>query len=253
MNTFTKHEILLKPCMKSDNLVWYGQALNGMLFERLRSVDELLALSVHGRETKPFSLRYTLKGGSVLLTLGLWDSALRQALLCALWPGIEVSISGKTYTLETVFLKSKFDPMDASPIELSRQFTLSFRSPTCFRSSGRTLLFPDWKRVLASLYRDWKTAGGAMPDDNEIASLTAGIYPAHYTLETKEIHFGAFTLTGFTGFCVYKTAPDLSTDIRNKLAAVIQISDYAGVGYKTTMGMGAVDVRLENRKNRSNF
>ena len=248
MNTFTQHEILLNPHTKSIHRAWYGQALHGMLHERLRSVDEGLAICLHAQETKPFSLRYTLKGDNIILTLGLWDSVLRQALLCALWPGSKVTICGTTYQVETVFQKSKFDPADALPIDFTGQFTVYFRSPTCFRSSGQTVLFPEWWRVLASLYRDWKIAGGAIFEDDELTALTTGVLPTHYALETKNINFGTFMRTGFTGFCVYKTMPKLPHGVRDKLVELIQILDYVGVGYKTTMGMGAVDVRMKKGK-----
>ena len=187
---------------------------------------------------------YALKGECILLTVGIWDFTLRQAFLCALWPGSEVLINYKEYQIEAVYLKKKFDPMDASPLDMPRQFTLSFRTPTCFRSSGRTLLFPEWRLVLASFYRDWQTAGGVSLEDHVMADLVEGAYPVHYSLETKQVQFGTFALSGFTGFCVYRMMPNLASGARNKLANIVQISDYVGVGYKTTMGMGAVDIRL---------
>lgn len=60
--------------------------------------------------------------------------------------------------------------------------------------------------------------------------------PLCYALQTKDISFGSFVLTGFAGWCEYRA------DSAPETQALLRVLPYTGVGYKTAQGMGAVQV-----------
>ena len=63
------------------------------------------------------------------------------------------------------------------------------------------------------------------------------------SLRTKTLYFPNYTQKGFVGSCSYSIkAPDDDAALLTTLAA---FAYYAGVGYKTTMGMGQVRVTFE--------
>ena len=70
------------------------------------------------------------------------------------------------------------------------------------------------------------------------------LHPLCYALQTKDISFGSFVLTGFVGWCEYQV--DGSPEAQVLLRAL----PYMGAGYKTAQGMGAVRVCKSNKGGR---
>jgi len=59
-------------------------------------------------------------------------------------------------------------------------------------------------------------------------------------LQTHVVHFPNFVQKGFTGTCTYSFRDEGVSE----LAILAAFAPYAGVGYKTTMGMGQVQTGL---------
>jgi CRISPR-associated endoribonuclease Cas6 len=126
---------------------------------------------------------------------------------------------------------------------------LDFRSPTAFsfgqRPWGRQVhVLPDPRLVFGSLARAW--AAFAPPElgldvraveqyaaDNVVIQHLSG-------LETRMQHFGRYAQVGFVGRVEYRLMDrsDEGSPWRQAFNALADFAFYAGVGYKTTMGMG---------------
>jgi len=223
LSAFTQFEILLR--LEGTLTGWLGHLLHGMLFAQLAQVDPLLAGHLHAQKRKPFSLWYQEREGLILLHVSTWDEALGVALPGAFPPGNFARLSR---TRAEILSCSQKEPPSERQAALE-QFRLCFLSPACFRSSGRTLLFPEGRLIVESLSR---ASGLPMPDVPDQC-----LRPLRYALKTEEVLFGPYVLTGFVGWCEYSAvaAPELQ--------ALLRVMPYTGIGYKTAQGMGAVQVR----------
>lgn len=130
---------------------------------------------------------------------------------------------------------------------------LAFRSPTAFSDGQqpwgkRMHLFPDPDRVfprLAHVWNAWAPPDLALDLPALRAFVAASVVPAQYALETRVIHFDRHTQVGFVGRCHYAlfptpAQPSVGADLTPAQAVhlLARFAFFAGVGQKTTMGMG---------------
>ena len=122
---------------------------------------------------------------------------------------------------------------------------LEFHTPTAFSSNERnvTRLFPEPALVFRSLGKRWNMHAGEQFafDDGLLEELCEGIRVERYALETRKALLGPRKGTkGFVGSCEYSVGRRGSADRRRFLRLLADFAFYAGVGLRTTMGMGQV-------------
>lgn len=145
--------------------------------------------------------------------------------------------------------------------------TMEFRSPTAFSDGQLTWgkrmhLFPDADRVfgrLARVWNAWAPPALALSVRAIQAYAQEWVAVAEHRLQTHTFHFDRHTQVGFTGRCTYAlmdagraaTLPGQSGAAQGSTVCVgadltparalhllADFAFYAGVGQKTTMGMG---------------
>ena len=123
--------------------------------------------------------------------------------------------------------------------------TLSFTSPTAFNISGNYFaLVPEPILVWESLIRSWNCYA---PDPLHIEgqvlrdTLRHNITIIACDLSTHILHYPKYAQKGFTGICTYHLPQEEKQAAQ--LTRLAAFARFAGVGYKTTMGMG--QVRME--------
>lgn len=131
----------------------------------------------------------------------------------------------------------------------SRLITLDFTSATAFsfgqRPWGKEFhVLPDARLVFASLARTWRAfAPPELALDPRVVERYAKenvVLQRLEGLETRMQHFGRHPQVGFTGRVTYRHMDRTgeAEDWWQRLQALAAFAFYAGVGYKTTMGMG---------------
>jgi CRISPR-associated endoribonuclease Cas6 len=127
-----------------------------------------------------------------------------------------------------------------------RKLTLQFATPTAFSNGDKRFeLLPHPKRVWESLVRVWNRYAPAVlaVDKMPLTSfLEESVLVSDHQLDTATLHYPKHTQKGFLGICTYEM--DAGDPRAGQVAALAGFARYAGVGYKTTMGMG--QVRLED-------
>jgi len=224
LHAFTQYEIVLRP--EGTLTGWLGHLLHGALFARLEQMQPVLCAALHAQNRKPFSLWYRQREGLLIWYFSTWDDA-----LAAIMP--ELFAEGTTLRLSRTDARVlSFEPRAAlrleQPVVPLTSCRLRFVAPTCFRSDGQPLLFPESRLILESAARATGLPCPAQPGQ--------ALRPMRYALETKDISFGSFVLTGFTGWCEYRAENPPETQ------ALLRVLPYTGAGYKTAQGMGAVRV-----------
>ena len=128
--------------------------------------------------------------------------------------------------------------------------TLSFISPTAFNMSGNYFaLVPEPVLVWESLIRSWNSYA---PDPLRIErqvlrdTLRHNITITACDLSTHILHYPKYAQKGFTGTCTYHLPQE--EEQAAQLTRLAAFARFAGVGYKTTMGMG--QVRMEETDER---
>ena len=116
----------------------------------------------------------------------------------------------------------------------NRGFAIVFISPTCFRSQGVSLLFPSPELVFANLLERWNEFSAV----NLNVGLNNILFVSRYNLKTNLVQFAKYRMTGFTGQVEYSFSKVASNDVRQSINALARFADFAGIGYKTGMGMG---------------
>lgn len=126
------------------------------------------------------------------------------------------------------------------PWPLDYRIRMKFYSPTTFRSNGQNIPLPLPNLVFFGLAQKWNRFS---PIDlgSDISKIAAGrLTLSRYDLATKMLDFGKYRQVGFVGeaeFTIKRERDDLLPRVLHLLA---DFAFYAGVGYKTTMGMGQV-------------
>jgi CRISPR-associated endoribonuclease Cas6 len=126
-----------------------------------------------------------------------------------------------------------------------RLLTLRFASPCAFSLSNRRFgLFPEPGLVWDSLMRTWnRYAPEVLRIEKEAlrAFVSQHVTVNDYHLHTAKVVFSQYGQKGFQGTCNYLVRA--VNDQASQVIALAEFARYAGLGSKTTMGMG--QVRLE--------
>jgi CRISPR-associated endoribonuclease Cas6 len=136
-------------------------------------------------------------------------------------------------------------------LSAKQSLTIHFVSPTAFSwGDRRFVLFPEPFLVWESLLHIWNRYA---PESYRVERqglrefLLNNVRVTKCSLHTKTLYFPNYTQKGFVGSCSYSfKAPDDDAALLTTLAA---FAYYAGVGYKTTMGMGQVRVIFDDQVN----
>ena len=230
-----------------------GLEVHGWFFKWLQDLDPVLSEKVHGMDEKPFAVGPIYggkkeKGKTILEAENEYTfsiSSLNQEIYDGLWKltaaidnyKLQLGSSNNIVTDIQPILSEKLDYIDV--IKKSKlgsdNINLQFCSPTSFRQQGTQELFPQPSLVFSSLLRKWNTFSPYMfPSELYLTDVIV----SRYNLRTELVDFGKYKIIGCIGSCTYqldKGIPGFQKELLHSLAFFAGI---AGVGYKTSMGLG---------------
>lgn len=247
-----------------------GHLAHALFLDLIGQVDPALAARLHDEpDYRPFTvspldgvpvqgeslrlqpghaarLRFTLLDGGTL-----WD-CLTTRMLAA--EPLTVRLNAAEFSVHRLISTEAADPsgwagvttwpaLVAAPAQ--RRVTLRFATPTAFSNGDKRFeLLPQPKRVWESLVRVWNRYAPPILAVDKLsfaAFLEGSVRVSDYQLHTATLHYPKHVQKGFLGTCTYEV--DVSDPGARQVAALAAFARYAGVGYKTTMGMG--QVRME--------
>ncbi|OEH85139.1 CRISPR-associated endoribonuclease Cas6 [Desulfuribacillus stibiiarsenatis] len=241
-------------CQESGIIKGHGGAeLHGLFFKAVENIDNELASEIHQMQYKPFSIGplagklqrrdgvAQIEEGSICsFTLATLTERLTNSLpdmLEYLKKNLLVIGSAGFVVVEAKELISKETYYDfmAAGYQDSR-INIEFTAPTCFRSSGKTLLFPEPELVFGSLQDKWEYFSEVQLPIVDFSQINV----SKYELKTIMVPFKNYNLIGFKGICNYTLPSDSAEVMKWAVNSLSQFAAFSGVGYKTTMGMGQV-------------
>jgi CRISPR-associated endoribonuclease Cas6 len=252
-----------------------GHQIHAMFLQLVARANPALSVRLHDEPGyRPFTLSPLFGavscGNSVALSPGqtyhvrltlldggdLWDYL--STLLLETGP-LEIRLGEASFTVTRLLStaaadttgwaeRTSWEELVATPMRHS--IMLSFTSPTAFNISGKFFaLFPEPPLVWESLVRSWNSYA---PDPLKIEKqalqdmLWHKVIVTACDLSTHTLHYPKYMQKGFAGTCTYALLEDGARAAQ--LARLAAFARFAGVGYKTTMGMG--QVRMEETDER---
>ena len=256
-------EMRLERVGAADSGTITGHHLLALLLRLIDTSDPRLAEELHRDSVvKPLTISPILptrrkasvpgEGGILSCRITFLDERVFAALADAIWrlhSDAELNLGGmcvRCRGLATTPMESRWAKFTSfsSLLEnasLDKKLGLEFLSPTTFRSSGRgerNVIFPEPALVFGSLINRWNAVAGAdlkldfSVKDASMAKVSG------YHLTTRMVDFGNYQELGFIGRVTYECGDGLSEGQVRVLNALTDFAFYAGVGAKTTMGMG---------------
>ena len=252
-----------------------GRGLHAAFLDLVAQRNEALAVQLHASErAKPFSIsplygKWTRQNGSILLKKDqpYWFRMTSlepdlSALLADIEPATlpALTLFERRLPVRSIAKNSAEHPwaartsveelyqrrvLDASP---PQSLGLEFHSPTTFRSRGENFPFPLPRLVFLTLAEKWNRHASVHLGADIAEVLAERVLLTRYDIRTRLLEFDRYRQIGFIGRCTFrvKTKPD---EVWNRIPHLLaDFAFYAGVGYKTTMGMGQVRPLSENRE-----
>lgn len=128
-------------------------------------------------------------------------------------------------------------------LETTERKRIKLMSPTSFKSDGITHIFPNISTlisgVIAKINQHSETA--ELEDKKIVNELLEKVYIKDYNLRTKIFHLESIKIKGFIGTMDLAIKGEDRT-LANILNFLILMSEYTGLGIKTSLGMGGVKV-----------
>ncbi|MGQ9675445.1 MAG: CRISPR system precrRNA processing endoribonuclease RAMP protein Cas6 [Chloroflexota bacterium] len=120
-----------------------------------------------------------------------------------------------------------------------RCLSLLFASPTTFSFGQRKVPLPLPELVFGSLLKKWNTFSPFKFSSDLLALFGERLVVSEvHNLNTQMLDFGRYKEKGFVGQVTYEALGPWSDEDVRALNILADFAFYAGVGYKTTMGMG---------------
>jgi len=136
--------------------------------------------------------------------------------------------------------KDLYNSWVADATRVPKRIKLRFYSPTTFRSGGQNIPLPLPKLVFLQLMRKWNRYSPVLLGEDIAEIAENRVMLSHYELKTQMLDFGKYRQVGFVGDCEFLLRAKRNEIWSRVLHLLADFAFFAGVGYKTTMGMGQV-------------
>ena len=225
-----------------------GSVLHGMLMEHLSSP---LASRLHAEELRPYSqsVYFDRERQQAFWRFGVFDEALYAELADFFAVPRSVELRQKHYTIKLGELKMRketsFEGLADEVFQREsapRGITCRFRTATSFKQAGAYQIFPSERLLVQSLLLRWQhfSRDVRLEEENLAEKLAGCCSIRRYRLQSAPFSLEHQVICGFRGelgLVFYGNEM-----VRRILGLLFSFAPFAGIGIKTALGMGAVEV-----------
>ena len=203
------------------------------------------AAYLHESRMHPYSQCLYESGGKFFWNVNCLDEDSEKTFREALSGRTEIYLKDKGAVANI----SQVGTLEVSYEELAREFyedaavanfSLTFLTPTAFKSRGRYVIYPDMRLIYQNLmlrYGEVVDGGGGM-DDDALSELATNTHITGYSLHSTGFHLEGVKVPSFIGNLRFRI---FGTETMARYARLLlRFGEFAGIGIKTSMGMGAV-------------
>lgn len=236
---------LTSPALPPVNPSW-GTVLHGMLTERL---SPRMQEMIHGEGPRPFA-QYLRIGepGQVRWQINTWSDDFAQEVTAAFQPGGQMMLTQKNLPLtclsvthQAVTEEEWALPFFTDP-QVQRMYDVQFHTPCSHKRDGEYLLFPQPDVMMRGLWRKMESLSGVveMNDREAMEDAARSVAIANYRMHSTVFHLEGVHVGCFTGkMTMYLRG---NPHLVRLSAMVLNFANYAGIGIKTSLGMGGCTV-----------
>ena len=248
----------LRPLGDWPDALYPGRAALAWFLGTVARLDPALAARLHDDPgPRPFTLWPALDGNQPFLRLTSMDPSLTAFLLDRWLPNLSppIVLERSAFACGAVAQRpaqhpwagqARYAHLMQTTAERSagqgRALDLTFASPTLFRSDNLDVPLPLPTLVFDGLLQKWNRFAPVPMDADLKPWIEAHLAVGRYRLRTRLLtfsHDGRDAMPGFHGHC--RLAFIRSDPIHRAMVhALAEFAFYAGVGRRTTMGMGQV-------------
>lgn len=134
------------------------------------------------------------------------------------------------------------DGTDSETAQQARKLNFTFCTPTAFRYSQYDCCLPDRDSVFRSLLRRWNRYSGNPFHE----TIFESIYPSFFNIKTEIVNDGRSKFIGCVGDISYSILGQVDPQTIKQINALANFAFFAGVGRKTPMGMGQVQLAVSS-------
>lgn len=126
--------------------------------------------------------------------------------------------------------------------EQPRKVTASFRTPVSFKSGGRYVIMPTPRLIFQSLCSKYDNASADTEVSGEevLDHIEQCVYITRYQLRSTVFAVGKAKIPSFMGKLTFTI--EGPRQLVNLIHLLLAFGEYAGVGIKTSLGMGAMHI-----------
>lgn len=223
-----------------------GSILHGYL---MQSIDPAYAAYFHANSTNPYSscLYQDRASKAYIWRLCSYNQKahemLTKPLLANMPKNIYLEQKKETYNIANYrVVQTSFEEIFCKTKESQK---IKLLTPTSFKSEGSTQIFPKASSLLQGVIEKINAHSDSLrlADEGLIKELLDKVYIKDYHLRTAIFHLQGIKLKGFMGSIDWavRENKELSSILRFLLAA----SEYTGLGMKTALGMGGVELEYD--------
>ncbi len=247
-----------------------GRLLHAALLSRLQQDNPQLSALLHDAENKSFSAsvinaRTVIQKGFYLVeadTAAYWRFCIMgdyvDELLAFLQPGISFRLGNIEFVLQKVVADQKIHSLSGitstefieaacEKLPALKRVTISFSTPTTFRSFDQDYPLPRADLVFGSLADRWNRVSGQEHFNVELVKKIAAdnLVPERWLGQTRYIKLSAkLGVNCFVGSFSYKLSL-LPQEYQAIFIMLAEFARFSGVGRLTAQGFGQVEISYE--------
>lgn len=225
-----------------------GSLFHGLLMERL---GEDISAQLHTNSVRPYSqcVYYDKARNTPIWRLGIINDRLYEYIIEGISSNKELYLRHKQY----VVLAGEISEVQTSSFEqimdeafaaatVDKRAELKTITTTAFKNNGEIINFPNPTMMFSGLLNRWNGFSPEIRLEEPYLHQTLGNMTKviAYDLHTNGYCLEGVSIYGFYGkFKIGYNANEMSRRIIN---ALVKFSPYVGLGIKTALGMGAVEL-----------
>lgn len=234
-----------------NNKKWHNKSavyFHGWLMQHL---DNEYVSALHESEMNAYTIHARRKQSTIEFVISLLnEEAIDQISPILLNPdtkSISFHSTNETYLIQKRNIED-FTQSDLSRMfyddKKIRHFEIEFITPTSFKRNGEYTLFPDLRLIYQSLIQKYTFIfeESKEVDKELLQSLVERTKIVSYQLRSSYHPIHRTHIPGFIGKIKIKSSANQT--LSNYLHMLLMFGEFAGVGIKTSMGMGAIKITV---------
>lgn len=223
-----------------------GSLMQGVLME---NIDEIVAAELHQHSINPYAQYLDVRKDSVKWIISTLNEQAKKDIILPLMTAQNTEFNIKQRNASVKIQKKELQEITYENMieqtylgKCKPYLTLDFVSPTAFKVDGRYQFYPTPFHIFQSLARKYD----AVCKDNSIFSeelmneITESVSVFKYNLRSVTFGLEGVKIPAFKGQIGMRIhGPQMFVNLIHMLAV---FGTYSGVGIKTAMGMGAVNI-----------